>query len=178
MRMEQTPSPARCAATRPADLPASHRSADGTAGDSRTSRAGDALRATATLVEEQLRELRAALAHAEFDPSSVAASSSRADRRLRPADVEWWDAAASASASRRLKSYQSADVYVKKAARRVAAHRKWHAPDSSQAKAAREACTGALDDLRLASLVLQERHEEDAEQSNPTRARGNARRIG
>ena len=168
--MEQTPSPARCAATRPADLPASHRSADGTAGDSRTSRAGDALRATATLVEEQLRELRAALAHAEFDPSSVAASSSRADRRLRPADVEWWDAAASASASRRLKSYQSADVYVKKAARRVAAHRKWHAPDSSQAKAAREACTGALDDLRLASLVLQERHEEDAERIR--RARG------
>jgi len=128
------------------------------------------LRATATLVEEQLRELRAALAHAEFDPSSVAASSSRADRRLRPADVEWWDAAASASASRRLKSYQSADVYVKKAARRVAAHRKWHAPDSSQAKAAREACTGALDDLRLASLVLQERHEEDAERIR--RARG------
>ena len=168
--MEQTPSPARCAATRPADLPASRRSADGTAGDSRTSRAGDALRATATLVEEQLRELRAALAHAEFDPSSVTASSSRADRRLRPADVEWWDAAASASASRRLKSYQSADVYVKKAARRVAAHRKWHAPDSSQAKAAREACTGALDDLRLASLVLQERHEEDAERIR--RARG------
>ena len=128
------------------------------------------MRATATLVEEQLRELRAALAHAEFDPSSVAASSSRADRRLRPADVEWWDAAASASASRRLKSYQSADVYVKKAARRVAAHRKWHAPDSSQAKAAREACTGALDDLRLASLVLQERHEEDAERIR--RARG------
>ena len=168
--MEQTPSPARCAATRPADLPASRRSADGTAGDSRTSRAGDALRATATLVEEQLRELRAALAHAEFDPSSVTAASSRADRRLRPADVEWWDAAASASASRRLKSYQSADVYVKKAARRVAAHRKWHAPDSSQAKAAREACTGALDDLRLASLVLQERHEEDAERIR--RARG------
>ena len=168
--MEQTPSPARRAATRPADLPASRRSADGTAGDSRTSRAGDALRATATLVEEQLRELRAALAHAEFDPSSVTASSSRADRRLRPADVEWWDAAASASASRRLKSYQSADVYVKKAARRVAAHRKWHAPDSSQAKAAREACTGALDDLRLASLVLQERHEEDAERIR--RARG------
>ena len=168
--MEQTPSPARRAATRPADLPGSRRSADGTAGDSRTSRAGDALRATATLVEEQLRELRAALAHAEFDPSSVTASSSRADRRLRPADVEWWDAAASASASRRLKSYQSADVYVKKAARRVAAHRKWHAPDSSQAKAAREACTGALDDLRLASLVLQERHEEDAERIR--RARG------
>ena len=135
------------------------------------------MRATATLVEEQLRELRAALAHAEFDARPVASSSSRADRRLRPADAEWWDAAASASASRRLQSYQSADVYIKKAARRVAAHRKWHAPDSAQAKAAREACTRALDDLRLASLVLQERHEEDAERIRRARGGTGASRV-
>ena len=135
------------------------------------------MRATATLVEEQLRELRAALAHAEFDAPPVAPSSSRADRRLRPADAEWWDAAASASASRRLQSYQSADVYIKKAAKRVAAHRKWHAPDSAQAKAAREACTGALDDLRLASLVLQERHQEDAERIRRARSGTDVSRV-
>jgi hypothetical protein len=78
------------------------------------------------------------------------------------------DAADVASRESRLRSYQTADAYIKKAASTIAAHQKWYA-DSAKTRKAKEACVGALEELRRASMVLQRRHDEDAGVAAKTR---------
>ena len=71
------------------------------------------------------------------------------------------DDAEAAARETRLRSYQTADVYIKKAAAKIAGHKKWYADRAKREKAS-ESCAGALEELRLASMVLQRRHDEDA----------------
>ena len=70
------------------------------------------------------------------------------------------DDAEAAARETRLRSYQTADVYIKKAAAKIAGHKKWYADRAKREKAS-ESCAGALEELRLASMVLQ-RHDEVA----------------
>jgi len=114
--------------------------------------------------------LAAAAAQALDADAADAASSSNDDD----------DDAEAAARETRLRSYQTADVYIKKAAAKIAGHKKWYADRAKREKAS-ESCAGALEELRLASMVLQRRHDEDAaderlkKKSSVAATRGDAR---
>ena len=114
--------------------------------------------------------LAAAAAQALDADAADAASSSNDDD----------DDAEAAARETRLRSYQTADVYIKKAAAKIAGHKKWYADRAKREKAS-ESCAGALEELRLASMTLQRRHDEDAaderlkKKSSVAATRGDAR---
>ena len=115
--------------------------------------------AKAAHVIDQMHSLRAIIDRAMGGVSAPAGTS--VAFRLLEQSVEglenWWDV----KHREDLISYQEADVYIKRAAAGLAGHRKWYA---SHNKRASKTITEALEELRLASLVLQQKHgeEEDA----------------
>ena len=115
--------------------------------------------AKAAHVIDQMHSLRAIIDRAMGGVSAPAGTS--VAFRLLEQSVEglenWWDV----KQREDLISYQEADVYIKRAAAGLAGHRKWYA---SHNKRASKTITEALEELRLASLVLQQKHgeEEDA----------------
>ena len=91
-------------------------------------------------------------------PRAVAAARAL-DAASSSSDDDAFDAAAHET---RLRSYRTADVHIKKAAAKIAGHKKWYADRANSHKKATESCASALEELRLASMVLQRRHDEDS----------------
>jgi hypothetical protein len=135
--------------------------------------AAEAMRAVAARLEKHTGVLRSVLEKVSFldDPASAACKPSpavaakkalEAGRRVSSScessssddDDEFEQAQAA-----RLQSYQRADVYIKKAAGKIAGHRGWTTQNSGDSK---RSITEALEELKLASMVLQRRHDADA----------------
>ena len=126
------------------------------------SRNHDELSTKAANLEEQMHSLRAIIDRA-MDASGVGSAAGtgklafKALRQTTEGFENWWEAKLNSS----LNSYHDADVYIKRAAAGLAGHRKWYAQANKRAS---KQITDALEDMRLASLVLQQKHgeEEDA----------------
>ena len=115
------------------------------------------MRRTASLVEEQMGALKAII-----DRATAAGSATDLALKARQSlEAEWWDAKESAEDTK-LISYQKADAYIKRACTRMSGQRKWIA---SSNKNAGKTLDESLEELRLASLVLQQKHEEEAHAS-------------
>ena len=137
--------------------------------------AADSMRQVAARLEKHTAALRSAMDQtSRLDDGSASGASAKgalAAAAARALDADAADAASSsddddddaeaAARETRLRSYQTADVYIKKAAAKIAGHKKWYADRAKREKAS-ESCAGALEELRLASMVLQRRHDEDA----------------
>ena len=137
--------------------------------------AADSMRQVAARLEKHTAALRSAMDQtSRLDDGSASDASAKgalAAAAARALDADAADAASSsddddddaeaAARETRLRSYQTADVYIKKAAAKIAGHKKWYADRAKREKAS-ESCAGALEELRLASMVLQRRHDEDA----------------
>lgn len=133
------------------------------------------MRQVAARLEKHTAALRSAMDQtSRLDDGSASGASAKgalAAAAARALDADAADAASSsddddddaeaAARETRLRSYQTADVYIKKAAAKIAGHKKWYADRAKREKAS-ESCAGALEELRLASMVLQRRHDEDA----------------
>ena len=115
----------------------------------------------ADLVAAQMHALRGIVARHD----AAGSATTKALEAREAAETEWWDAREAASDSK-LISYQKTDHYVKRAATRAAAQRKF-VTNKNAGKSLGEAC----EDLRLASLVLKQTHDEET-----ARANENARR--
>ena len=138
--------------------------------------AAESMRAVAARLEKHTAALRSAMDQtSRLDDGSAATRASAegavAVAAARALDADAADAASSeedaldAAASQketRLRSYRTADAHIKKAAAKIAGHRKWYADRANAHKKATESCASALDELRLASMVLQRRHDEDS----------------
>lgn len=140
--------------------------------------AAESMRAVAARLEKHTAALRSAMDQtSRLDDGSAATRASAegavAVAAARALDADAADAASSSSeedaldaaASQketRLRSYRTADAHIKKAAAKIAGHRKWYADRANAHKKATESCASALDELRLASMVLQRRHDEDS----------------
>ena len=137
--------------------------------------AADSMRQVAARLEKHTAALRSAMDQtSRLDDGSASDASAKGALAAAAAQALDADAADAASSSNdddddaeaaaretRLRSYQTADVYIKKAAAKIAGHKKWYADRAKREKAS-ESCAGALEELRLASMVLQRRHDEDA----------------
>ena len=137
--------------------------------------AADSMRQVAARLEKHTATLRSAMDQtSRLDDGSASGASAKGALAAAAAQALDADAADAASSSNdddddaeaaaretRLRSYQTADVYIKKAAAKIAGHKKWYADRAKREKAS-ESCAGALEELRLASMVLQRRHDEDA----------------
>ena len=137
--------------------------------------AADSMRQVAARLEKHTAALRSAMDQtSRLDDGSASGASAKGALAAAAAQALDADAADAASSSNdddddaeaaaretRLRSYQTADVYIKKAAAKIAGHKKWYADRAKREKAS-ESCAGALEELRLASMVLQRRHDEDA----------------
>lgn len=110
----------------------------------------------ADLVAAQMHALRGIVARHDAAGSATA----KALEAREAAETEWWDAREAASDSK-LISYQKTDHYVKRAATRAAAQRKF-VTNKNAGKSLGEAC----EDLRLASLVLKQTHDEETACAN------------
>ena len=129
------------------------------------------MRQVAARLEKHTAALRSALDQTsrmdDGGASGASAKGSVAAAAARALDADAADAASSdddadvAAHETRLRSYRTADVHIKKAAAKIAGHKKWYADRAKREKAS-ESCAGALEALRLASMVLQRRHDEDA----------------
>ena len=140
--------------------------------------AAESMRAVAARLEKHTAALRSAMDQtSRLDDGSAATRASAegavAVAAARALDADAADAASSSSeedaldaaASQketRLRSYRTADAHIKKAAAKIAGHKKWYADRANAHKKATESCASALDELRLASMVLQRRHDEDS----------------
>jgi hypothetical protein len=141
------------------------------------------MRAVAARLEKHTAALRSAMdqtsrlddgsASGASAKGAVAVAAARAlDAASSSSDDDAFDAAAHET---RLRSYRTADVHIKKAAAKIAGHKKWYADRANSHKKATESCASALEELRLASMVLQRRHDEDSVSSAAaarTRSRG------
>lgn len=137
--------------------------------------AADSMRQVAARLEKHTAALRSAMDQtSRLDDGSASGASAKGALAAAAAQALDADAADAASSSNdddddaeaaaretRLRSYQTADVYIKKAAAKIAGHKKWYADRAKREKAS-ESCAGALEELRLASMTLQRRHDEDA----------------
>ena len=137
--------------------------------------AADSMRQVAARLEKHTAALRSAMDQtSRLDDGSASDASAKGALAAAAAQALDADAADAASSSNdddddaeaaaretRLRSYQTADVYIKKAAAKIAGHKKWYA-DRAKRENASESCAGALEELRLASMTLQRRHDEDA----------------
>jgi hypothetical protein len=106
----------------------------------------------AALVQEQLASLRDLVRRATSSDADI----ERSHRQRVSLETKWWNV----KEENDLISYQDADAYIKRAGVRLAGHRKWYPTPS---KSADKNCTDALEELRLASLVLQQRQGEEIE---------------
>ena len=145
--------------------------------------AAESMRAVAARLEKHTAALRSAMdqtsrlddgsASGASAKGAVAVAAARAlDAASSSSDDDAFDAAAHET---RLRSYRTADVHIKKAAAKIAGHKKWYADRANSHKKATESCASALEELRLASMVLQRRHDEDSVSSAAaarTRSRG------
>ena len=143
------------------------------------------MRAVAARLEKHTAALRSAMDQtSRLDDGSASGASAKgavavaaaralnADAASSSSDDDAFDAAAHET---RLRSYRTADVHIKKAAAKIAGHKKWYADRANSHKKATESCASALEELRLASMVLQRRHDEDSVSSAAaarTRSRG------
>ena len=132
--------------------------------------AAESMRAVAARLEKHTAALRSAMdqtsrlddgsASGASAKGAVAVAAARAlDAASSSSDDDAFDAAAHET---RLRSYRTADVHIKKAAAKIAGHKKWYADRANSHKKATESCASALEELRLASMVLQRRHDEDS----------------
>ena len=116
----------------------------------------DEMKQAASTVESQVNQLKLvvhkALGGGDFDAAL------KARKEL---EGEWWDTKEQME-SHKIVSYQQADVYIKRAASRMSTHRKWYA---TQNKRANKTIEDALEELRLASLVLQQKQQEEEQSS-------------
>ena len=147
--------------------------------------AAESMRAVAARLEKHTAALRSAMDQtSRLDDGSASGASAKgavavaaaralnADAASSSSDDDAFDAAAHET---RLRSYRTADVHIKKAAAKIAGHKKWYADRANSHKKATESCASALEELRLASMVLQRRHDEDSVSSVAaarTRSRG------
>ena len=147
--------------------------------------AADSMRQVAARLEKHTAALRSAMDQtSRLDDGSASGASAKgavavaaaralnADAASSSSDDDAFDAAAHET---RLRSYRTADVHIKKAAAKIAGHKKWYADRANSHKKATESCASALEELRLASMVLQRRHDEDSVSSAAaarTRSRG------
>jgi hypothetical protein len=147
--------------------------------------AAESMRAVAARLEKHTAALRSAMDQtSRLDDGSASGASAKgavavaaaraldADAASSSSDDDAFDAAAHET---RLRSYRTADVHIKKAAAKIAGHKKWYADRANSHKKATESCASALEELRLASMVLQRRHDEDSVSSAAaarTRSRG------
>ena len=145
--------------------------------------AAESMRAVAARLEKHTAALRSAMdqtsrlddgsASGASAKGAVAVAAARAlDAASSSSDDDAFDAAAHET---RLRSYRTADVHIKKAAAKIAGHKKWYADRANSHKKATESCASALEELKLASMVLQRRHDEDSVSSAAaarTRSRG------
>ena len=145
--------------------------------------AAESMRAVAARLEKHTAALRSAMDQtSRLDDGSASGASAKgavavaAARALDAASSSSVDDAFDAAAHEtRLRSYRTADVHIKKAAAKIAGHKKWYADRANSHKKATESCASALEELRLASMVLQRRHDEDSVSSAAaarTRSRG------
>ena len=132
--------------------------------------AADSMRQVAARLEKHTAALRSAMdqtsrlddgsASGASAKGAVAVAAARAlDAASSSSDDDAFDAAAHET---RLRSYRTADVHIKKAAAKIAGHKKWYADRANSHKKATESCASALEELKLASMVLQRRHDEDS----------------
>ena len=115
----------------------------------------------ADLVAAQMHALRGIVVR--HDAAGTATAKALEAREA--AETEWWDAREAASDSK-LISYQKTDHYVKRAATRAAAQRKF-VTNKNAGKSLGEAC----EDLRLASLVLKQTHDEETKNAEASAKR-------
>ena len=132
--------------------------------DPNNARSYEEMKQAASTVESQVNQLKLvvhkALGGGDFDAAL------KARKEL---EGEWWDTKEQME-SHKIVSYQQADVYIKRAASRMSTHRKWYA---TQNKRANKTIEDALEELRLASLVLQQKQTEE-EQSAEQLAKASA----
>ena len=132
--------------------------------DPNNARSYEEMKQAASTVESQVNQLKLvvhkALGGGDFDAAL------KARKEL---EGEWWDTKEQME-SHKIVSYQQADVYIKRAASRMSTHRKWYA---TQNKRANKTIEDALEELRLASLVLQQKQTEE-EQSAEALAKASA----
>ena len=132
--------------------------------------AAESMRAVAARLEKHTAALRSAMDQtSRLDDGSASGASAEgavAVAAARALDADAADAASSSSEEdaldaaaheTRLRSYRTADAHIKKAAAKIAGHKKWYADRANAHKKATESCASALDELRLASMVLQRR---------------------
>lgn len=132
------------------------------------------MRAVASRLEKHTAVLRTVIAQTSFledAGSMVKTSPAEAAKKALEADIRVLSDSASSSDEddslkaekngTRLRAYQTADFHLKKAAAVVAGSR--DRPDGKSA-AATAARMEALEELKLASMVLQRRHDEDAKE--------------
>jgi len=115
----------------------------------------------ADLVAAQMHALRGIVARAD----EAGSATSKALEAREAVETEWWDAREAASDSK-LISYQKTDHYVKRAATRAAAQRKF-VTNKNAGKSLMEAC----EDLRLASVVLKQTHDEETKNAEASAKR-------
>ena len=132
--------------------------------DPNNARSYEEMKQAASTVESQVNQLKLvvhkAMGGGDFDAAL------KARKEL---EGEWWDTKEQME-SHKIVSYQQADVYIKRAASRMSTHRKWYA---TQNKRANKTIEDALEELRLASLVLQQKQTEE-EQSAEALAKASA----
>ena len=110
------------------------------------------MRAMATLVEQQMSALKQIVERA----TAAGSATDIALKARQSLEAEWWDTK-EATEDTKLISYQKTDAYIKRAATRMSGQRKWITN-----KNAGKTLTESLEELRLASLVLQQKHEEES----------------
>lgn len=110
------------------------------------------MRAMATLVEQQMSALKRIVERA----TAAGSATDIALKARQSLEAEWWDTKETAEDTK-LISYQKTDAYIKRAATRMSGQRKWITN-----KNAGKTLTESLEELRLASLVLQQKHEEES----------------
>ena len=109
------------------------------------------MRAMATLVEQQMSALKQIVERA----TAAGSATDIALKARQSLEAEWWDTK-EATEDTKLISYQKTDAYIKRAATRMSGQRKWITN-----KNAGKTLAESLEELRLASLVLQQKHEEE-----------------
>lgn len=110
------------------------------------------MRAMATLVEQQMSALKQIVERA----TAAGSATDIALKARQSLEAEWWDTK-EATEDTKLISYQKTDAYIKRAATRMSGQRKWITN-----KNAGKTLAESLEELRLASLVLQQKHEEES----------------
>ena len=129
----------------------------------------EGVRATARVLDEQLAELRDALARL----TSVDDLARDGEPRVAPGNPRAGSAGAHERSERVMRTTTRADAMVKRAAATIAAHRK--RVGGSTNPRADEACATALEELREASVELQRVHEKESVLREGERSKSDAR---